>query len=42
MNLAKPSFHGVVVGVQPRIRLTRSFDERQHSYLGYAVRLNCH
>jgi len=23
-----------VVAVQPRIRLTRSFDERSHSYLG--------
>ncbi len=28
-----------LVSVQPRIRLTRSFDERSHSYLGYALRL---
>lgn len=30
---------GTVVGVQPRIRLMRSFDERQHSYLGFVLRL---
>jgi hypothetical protein len=28
---------GRVVSVQPRIRLTRSFDERSHSYLGYCL-----
>ena len=27
----------MVVAVQPRIRLTRSFDERSHSYIGYAL-----
>ena len=26
--------------VQPRIRLTRSFDERSHTYLGYVLRVN--
>jgi hypothetical protein len=30
-------WHGVVVSIQPRIRLTRSFDQRTHSYLGYVV-----
>jgi hypothetical protein len=28
------------VSIQPHIRLTRSFDESTHSYLGYAIRLN--
>jgi len=28
---------GTILGIQPRIRLTRSFDQRHHSYLGYAV-----
>lgn len=37
---AKVAFSGEVVGVQPRIRLTRSYDERQHTYLGYALRIN--
>jgi hypothetical protein len=31
---------GQVVSVQPRIVLTRSFDERSHSYLGYVIRLD--
>lgn len=30
---------GRLVGVQPRIRLMRSFDERSHSYLGYVLRV---
>jgi hypothetical protein len=30
---------GAVVAVQPRIRLTRSFDQRYHTYLGYTLRL---
>ena len=30
-------WHGLTVSVQPRIRLTRSFDERTHSYLGYSL-----
>jgi len=33
----KISWSGHVVAVQPRIRLTRSFDERSHSYLGYVL-----
>jgi hypothetical protein len=36
----KVGWKGVVVSVQPRIRLTRSFDERNHSYLGYALRIS--
>lgn len=28
---------GTVVSVQPRIRLLRSFDQSQHSYLGYVI-----
>jgi len=28
-----------VVSVQPRIRLTRSFDQRSHTYLGYALKV---
>lgn len=33
----KLEWSGHVVAVQPRIRLTRSFDERFHSYLGYVL-----
>ncbi len=33
----KIEWQGVLVGVQPRIRLMRSFDQRQHSYLGYML-----
>jgi hypothetical protein len=38
-SIRKLSWEGVVVSVQPRIRLMRSFDERSHSYLGYALRV---
>ena len=31
----RASWNGKVISVQPRIRLTRSFDQRTHSYLGY-------
>jgi hypothetical protein len=34
----KLAWQGTLVSVQPRIRLTRSFDQRDHSYLGYALR----
>jgi hypothetical protein len=34
------AWQGTLVGIQPRIRLTRSFDERSHTYLGYALRLD--
>ncbi len=30
---------GELISIQPRIRLTRSFDERTHSYLGYVLNL---
>ena len=33
------AWHGVLTSVQPRIRLTRSFDERSHTYLGYTLRV---
>ena len=36
----KVVWSGRVVAVQPRIRLTRSFDERHHSYQGYVLRIN--
>jgi hypothetical protein len=35
----KLSFRGVIISIQPRIRLTRSFDEAFHTYLGYAIRI---
>ena len=35
----KLNWQGTLVAIQPRIRLTRSFDERSHSYLGYALRI---
>ena len=28
-----------MLSVQPRIRLTRSFDQRSHTYLGYALKV---
>jgi hypothetical protein len=39
MSDNKLSWQGVIIGVQPRIRLTRSFDQRYHVYLGYTLRL---
>lgn len=35
--MAKAIVEGRVVAVQPRIRLLRSFDQRQHNYPGYAL-----
>lgn len=32
-------FNGTIISIQPRIRLTRSFDESSHTYLGYAIML---
>lgn len=46
MNLARENkadklcWKGKVTGVQPRIRLLRSFDQRNHNYLGYVLRVN--
>jgi hypothetical protein len=35
----KLKWSGQVTSVQPRIRLHRSFDERWHSYMGFALRI---
>jgi hypothetical protein len=35
----KIAWQGVLLSVQPRIRLTRSFDQCSHTYLGYALKL---
>lgn len=40
MKTEKQAFRGAVVSIQPRIRLLRSFDQRSHSYLGYALLLS--
>ena len=37
--MSKLNWEGIIIGVQPRIRLTRSFDERYHTYLGYSLRV---
>jgi len=33
----KLEWSGTLLGVQPRIRLTRSFDQRSHTYLGFVL-----
>lgn len=38
-SMEKLRFAGKIVSVQPRLRLTRSFDQFSHTYLGYAVRI---
>jgi hypothetical protein len=35
----KSNFKGLIISIQPRIRLTRSFDEASHTYLGYAIKI---
>jgi hypothetical protein len=35
----KIAWQGALLAVQPRIRLTRSFDQRSHNYLGYALKV---
>ena len=37
--MERVAWSGTIVSVQPRIRFTRSFDERGHSYLGYSLRI---
>jgi hypothetical protein len=37
MTAEKISFSGIVLSVQPRIRLLRSFDEVSHQYSGYTL-----
>jgi hypothetical protein len=36
----KIGWQGMLLSVQPRIRLTRSFDQRSHTYLGYALKVS--
>jgi hypothetical protein len=36
-EVKKIPWHGVLISVQPRIRLNRSFDQRSHAYLGYTL-----
>ncbi len=36
----KSVFTGTIISIQPRIRLTRSFDEASHTYLGFAIKLD--
>jgi hypothetical protein len=38
-TVEKIPWQGVLISVQPRIRLNRSFDQRSHTYLGYALRV---
>lgn len=35
--MTKIVWSGRIISVQPRLRLTRSFDQRSHSYLGYCL-----
>ena len=35
----KIAWQGTLVSIQPRIRLTRSFDQWSHRYLGYTLRI---
>lgn len=35
--MSKTNIEGLIIAVQPRIRLLRSFDQRQHNYPGYAL-----
>ena len=35
----KLNWQGTLVAIQPRIRLIRSFDQRSHTYLGFALRI---
>ena len=36
----KIAWSGTLVAIQPRIRLLRSFDQRDHAYLGYSLRVD--
>jgi len=37
--MIKATVKGTIISIQPRIRLTRSFDESSHTYLGYAIKM---
>jgi hypothetical protein len=39
-QMDKSIFKGTITSIQPRIRLTRSFDEVSHTYLGYAIKIS--
>ena len=39
-NSRKTNWSGVLTSVQPRIRVTRSFDQRSHTYQGYVLRID--
>jgi hypothetical protein len=39
MTEARIPWSGILTSVQPRIRLTRSFDERSHTYQEYVLRV---
>ena len=36
----KVAWSGTLTSVQPRIRLSRSFDQRSHTYQGYVLRVD--
>ena len=36
---SKIEWSGRIIAVQPRIRLSRSFDQRYHNYLGYVIHI---
>jgi hypothetical protein len=36
---SKLRWEGIVLSVQPRIRLIRSFDQRSHTYLGFVIHI---
>ncbi|RLA42629.1 MAG: hypothetical protein DRR42_23090, partial [Gammaproteobacteria bacterium] len=38
-TVEKVDWSGKVISIQPRIRLNRSFDERNHGYLGFSLRI---
>jgi hypothetical protein len=40
MTTGQIAWRGLVLGVQPRIDLMRSFDQRSHSYLGYVLAID--
>ena len=40
LRAEKVDWDGVIVAVQPRIRLWRSFDQRSHEYPGYVLRVD--
>ncbi len=40
ITMKKISWSGRIISVQPRIRLSRSFDEWQHNYLGYVFQID--